>query len=164
MRILPLVLSLAVFFVPVSVLASDLADLMPATIGAMQRIQLVTGAAAQAEVDALHGKSLPAKASVVARYLRPGASDERPAEVWVSRVSSKTEARRQTGEMVHKMFENPRSPFKNPRRVDHSGRAVYRFEGMGQAHLIWSAGDLVYWVSVAPGREGAMLEVLCTSN
>tara|TARA_Y100001954_G_scaffold239632_1_gene317057 strand:+ start:15160 stop:15648 length:489 start_codon:yes stop_codon:yes gene_type:complete len=143
-----------------SALAASLGDLMPERVGDMHRIQLVTGDAAQEEVDKLHGKSLPAEESVVARYAVPG-EKIRPAEVWVSRVSSEKEARRQTGQMVHMMYENPRSPFKNPSRMDHGTTAVYRFEGMGQGHLIWFSGDLVYWISVAPEGEQLMLDMFC---
>jgi hypothetical protein len=63
--------------------------------------------------------------------------------------------------MVHKMFENPKSPFSNPARLDHGGRAVYRFDGMGQVHLIWHSGDLVWWVSAAPDRVQPFLDALC---
>lgn len=141
-------------------LAASLGDRMPERVGDMHRIQLVTGDAAQQEVDKLHGKALPAEESVVARYAVPG-QKARPAEVWVSRVSSEKEARRQTGLMVHLMYENPRSPFKNPSRLNHGDTAVYRFEGMGQAHLIWYSGDLVYWISVKPGAEQTMLDAFC---
>ena len=138
--------------------SEDLAGLLPETIGELHRVQLVTGAEAQAEVDRLHGKALEAEASAIARYARDAG---RPAEVWVSRVASEAEARRQTGLMVHKMFENPKSPFKDPRRIEHNGLAVYRFTGMGQTHLIWSSGDLVWWVSASPADQGPMLDALC---
>jgi len=142
--------------------ADDLSGLMPETIGDMRRIELVVGDEAQAEVNELHGKALAAKASCIARYARSGdAADARPAEVWVSRVESEQEARRQTGLMVHKMYENPRSPFKNPGRLDQAERSVYRFDGMGQTHLIWFSGDLVYWVSAAPDDQQTLLDVLC---
>ena len=140
--------------------ASDMSELMPESVGNMQRVQLITGDAAQEEVDKLHGKPLPAEASVVAQYMAPGA-EGRPAEVWVSRVESEKEARRQTGQMVHLMYENPRSPFKNPRRIEHAGMPVYRFDGMGQAHLIWFKQDLVYWISVSPEGESTMLNAFC---
>lgn len=143
----------------VSAHASGLGGLMPDQVGELKRIELMTGAEAQAEVDTLHGKPLPAEESVVARYSRPDdVGVAKPAEVWVSKVASEKEARRQTGLMVHKMYENPRSPFKNPSRIDHAGLAVYRFEGMGQAHLIWFKDDLVFWVSVGPDDEAVMLE------
>lgn len=157
MKKIPYVIAAFLLLLPVSGQASDLADLPPESVGPMHRVQLVTGDAAQAEVDKLHGKALPAEASVVARYAVPGEKG-RPAEVWISRVESENEARRQTGQMVHLMYENPRSPFKNPRRMDHRGNAVYRFEGMGQAHLIWYKHALVYWISVSPEREGVMLD------
>lgn len=159
MRIKLTFFTLVFILLPVIASAGALADLMPEQVGEMKRVQLVTGVAAQEEVDKLHGKPLPAEASVVARYARPeDVASGRPAEVWVSRVSSEKEARRQTGVMVHKMYENPRSPFKNPKRVDHAGNAVYRFEGMGQAHYTWFDGDLVYWISVVPSDEQVMLD------
>ena len=147
-----------VFAAAVPALADDLSELLPEAVGGLKRVQMVTGTEAQAEVDRLHGKSLTAEASAIARYAK---GDERPAEVWVSRVASEKEARRQTGLMVHKMFENPKSPFKNPRRLEHNGQAVYRFNGMGQVHLIWQSNDLVWWVSAAPDMARPFLDALC---
>jgi len=157
-----LVFIFIVFLFPVSAFGGDLAGLMPEEVGEMHRIQLITGDAAQEEVDKLHGKSLTADASVIARYSRPGdVGKARPAEVWVSRVSSSEEARRQTGLMVHKMYGNPKSPFKTPSRVDHAGLSAYRFTGMGQVHFIWFKDDLVYWVSANPADESMMLNRFC---
>jgi hypothetical protein len=149
-----------VLMVPAQAWTGGVLPAMPESVGDLARVELLVGAAAQDEVDRLHGKPLPAEESLVARYARPGA-DSRPAEVWVSRVSSEAEARRQTGVMVHMMFENPKSPFKNPRRIEHGDAAVYRFEGMGQVHLIWSSCDLVYWISSAAGDEKLMLDTFC---
>lgn len=147
-----------VLLLATSAQADDLAVLMPETIGEMKRIQLITGSDAQAEVDKLHGKSLTAEASCIARYSRPGDVGKiRPAEVWVSRVESEKEARRQTGLMVHKMYENPKSPFRDPRRITHNKQSVYRFTGMGQVHFIWFTEDLAYWISAAEGDQAAML-------
>jgi hypothetical protein len=126
----------------------------------MQRIELVTGEKAQDAVNKLHGKQLSALGSAVARYAMDGQGGT-PTEVWVSRVASEQEARRQTGLMVHLMFENPKSPFKSPKRLSHGERAVYRFEGMGQSHLIWFSGDLIWWVSTESGAEQAVLDALC---
>jgi hypothetical protein len=159
MRIKVLTYTLFCLMLSVPAQAGDLSSLMPEKVGDLNRIQLITGSEAQAEVDKLHGKSLPSEASVVARYARlQDVASKHPAEVWVSRVESAKEARRQTGVMVHKMLGNPRSPFKNPKRIDHKDIAVYRFEGMGQIHLIWFAGDLVYWISSAAGDVESMLE------
>lgn len=138
--------------------AGDLSELMPEKVGDLVRLQLVVGPEAQAEVDRLHGKALAAEASAIARY---GRSGERPAEVWVSRVADEEEARRQTGHMVHKMYENPKSPFKEPGRLDHGGVAVYRFIGMGQVHFIWHGKELVWWVSANPGDGDVFLDALC---
>lgn len=155
-------LFLLILVAPAQANSAPLEDLLPKTVGDLHRIQLISGAAAQIEVDRLHGKALPAKASVVARYARAAAvGSERPAEVWISQVESEGEARRQIGLMVHKMLDNPRSPFKNPGRSDHGGIGVYHFDGMGQTHLIWYKGDIVYWISVAPADKGQMLDVFC---
>jgi hypothetical protein len=135
-----------------------LASLFPEQVSELARIQLISGAKAQQEVDKLHGKALEAAESAVARYARAG---ERPAEVWVSKVSSKAEARRQTGLMVHKMYENPKSPFKNPSRIEHMGVPVYRFTGMGQVHLIYFMDDLVYWISANPDDQLLLLDAFC---
>lgn len=139
---------------------SDLSEYLPEKAGPLHRIQLITGDAAQQEVDELHGKQLPAEASAVARYSMTE-SGGRPAEVWISRVSSEKEARRQTGQMVHMMYENPNSPFKDPKRLEINGLSVYRFVGMGQAHLVWFKADLVYWISVAPAQQKIMADVFC---
>jgi hypothetical protein len=142
----------------VPALAGELSGLLPETVAGLNRMQLITGTEAQAEVDRLHGKALQAEASAIARYAE---GNGRPAEVWVSRVASDKEARRQTGLMVHKMFENPKSPFSDPRRLDHNGQAVYRFTGMGQVHLIWHSGDLVWWVSASEDAVQPFLDALC---
>lgn len=157
-----MVFILMVLFLPALSFAGDLPSLMPEKVGDLHRIQLLAGDAAQAEVDKLHGKTLSAEASVVARYSRPSdVGKVRPAEVWVSQVSSEKEARRQTGQMVHMMYENPKSPFKNPRRIEHQGQSVYRFIGMGQVHFIWFKGDLIYWVSANSADEIIMLDEFC---
>ncbi len=162
MYVKSLFLFLLILVAPARASSVGLVDLLPETVGELHRIQLISGEAAQIEVDRLHGKALPAKASVVARYARASATkSERPAEVWISQVESKREARRQIGLMVHKMLDNPRSPFKNPGRSDHGGIGVYHFDGMGQTHLIWYKGDIMYWISVAPVGVEAMLDVFC---
>nr|WP_321513366.1 hypothetical protein [uncultured Pseudodesulfovibrio sp.] len=153
---------LIVLWTPLAAFGGDLSDLFPAKAGSMDRVQLVIGEQAQAEVDQLHGKALTAEASAIGRYSRPGDQGKvRPAEVWVSRVSSEKEARRQVGVMVHKMYDNPKSPFKNPKRLDKNNISVYRFTGMGQVHLIWYVGDLAYWISAQPSDEAGLLDVFC---
>jgi hypothetical protein len=151
-----------VILLPACGSADDLSWIMPEKVGEMHRIQLVSGDAAQVEVNKLHGKVLIAEASVIGRYSRPeDVGMTRPAEVWVSRVSSDSEARRQTGLMVHKMYQNPKSPFKTPKRIEHAGLSVYRFTGMGQVHFIWYKGDLTYWISTKPADEAVMLDGFC---
>jgi len=147
---------------PLHAHAVDLVSLLPDRVGELILVQRIDGPAAQAEVDKLHGKALPAEASVIGRYARPSdVGGERPAEVWISRVVSESEASRQTGLMVHKMVENPNSPFRSPRRLDRDGVPVYMFEGMGQVHLIWYKDDLVYWISTARRDAQELLAAFC---
>ncbi|NDV18175.1 hypothetical protein GO013_01915 [Pseudodesulfovibrio sp. JC047] len=157
-----LAIALVIICTPFAAFGSDLSEFLPETVSDMQRLQLVVGDQAQQEVDQLHGKALPAKASAIGRYLRPkDVGTARPAEVWLSRVSSEKEARRQVGVMVHKMYENPKSPFKNPKKLLKNGISVYRFTGMGQVHLIWHVGDIGYWISAQPDDETLMLDTFC---
>ncbi|WP_419786118.1 hypothetical protein [Pseudodesulfovibrio sp.] len=162
MRVYSFFLLLLMLLAPLRVQAAGLVQLLPDRIGKMILVQRIDGADAQAEVDKLHGKALSAEESVIGRYARTtGVGGERPAEVWVSRVASESEARRQTGLMVHKMVENPNSPFNQPQRIDRNGVSIYRFEGMGRAHLIWSKDDLVFWISTDRPDEPSLLDVFC---
>ncbi len=157
-----LIASLVLFlFITGSAWAGDLSEYMPEHVGdmavfsclsAMRRRMRWTGCMA----------SRCQRGQCRGRYASPkDVAKKRPAEVWVSRVESAKEARRQTGLMVHMMYENPKSPFRNPRRIEHAGLPVYRFEGMGQAHLIWFKDDLAFWISVNPDDEAAMLQAFC---
>lgn len=153
---------LVVLWTPLVAFGNDLSEFFPTKVGTLDRVQLVVGQQAQAEVDQLHGKTLSAEASAIARYARPeDAGKVRPAEVWLSRVSSENEARRQIGVMVHKMYDNPKSPFKNPKKLEKNGASVYRFTGMGQVHLLWYVGDLAYWISAQPSDGQVLLDVFC---
>lgn len=105
------------------------------------------------KVNALHGKGIEADAAAVAVY----GNEQSSAEVWISRAADERLARQLMGEMVHLMYENPKSPFRFEKRFDYQGIAVYPFAGMGKSHLVFSRGDLVYWVTVAHGQERAAL-------
>ena len=133
---------LLLLLLPGTGLCGDLSGLFPEGVGDLVRVRLLVGDAAQAEVDKLHGKPLPAEASAVARYARPG---ERPAEVWVSRVADESEARRQTGVMVHKMYENPKSPVQGPGPPGsrRAGRVPLPGHGHGPLHLVRRRPGLV---------------------
>ena len=73
----------AVLLISVFAFAGDLSGFMPEKVGELHRIQLITGDAAQAEVDKLHCKALAAETSVVARYSRPSdVGKTRPSGEW----------------------------------------------------------------------------------
>lgn len=129
---------------------------LPEKVGDYVLQEQVTGQEALLEINALHGKSIKAQNGIIGKYAGPGKS----LQLWISRAASPDVARKQTGEMVHSMFENPKSPFSWGKRMDYKGVAVYPFTGMGQVHLIFFKNDLVYWVSVNPGMEKQALEAV----
>lgn len=141
-------------FVVVLVLAAcagntELSLLLPEKIGSFVRTEVVSGKEAMTQVNKLHGTIIRAEDAVIGTYQGPGT----PLQIWISRAESEKEARRQTGEMVHLMYENPKSPFKWRKRIDFRGVAVYPFMGMDQTHLVFQIGDRVYWLSVNREQE-----------
>ncbi len=132
--------------------------LLPETIGQYQLKTKFSGEQALLRINKLHGKTLHALDGVVGIYAGPG----KDIQIWISRADSAKEARRQAGEMVHRMFENAESPFIWRKRMDFKGVSVYPFIGMGQVHLIFHQGDLVYWLSVNKEQEQDALSAFIT--
>ncbi|WP_147819642.1 hypothetical protein [Salidesulfovibrio onnuriiensis] len=128
---------------------AGLSSMLPKKIGEFALEKVVSGQDALLQINKLHGQAILARDGVVATYAGPG----KPLMVWISRAGSEKEARRQAGEMVHRMYENPESPFTWRKRMDFNGVPVYPFAGMGQVHLIFYRADLVCWLSVHEGQE-----------
>lgn len=122
----------------------EMRQYFPQTMAGMELSNYKSGSDAAEEMNRLHGKSIKAEAVAVARY------GDGAAEVWISRAKDGREARRQTGKMVHLMFENPKSPFSYMKRFEYEGVPVYPFTGMGKRHLVFFRGDLIYWVTASP--------------
>lgn len=128
---------------------ADMRSILPDTIGKYSLKQVVDKEQALLEINKLHGKAIHAVDGVIGTYAGPG----RPLQAWISRAKDEKEARRQTGEMVHGMYEAASSPFTWQKRMDFKGVPVYPFTGLDQVHLVFHQGDLVYWITVNAGQE-----------
>ncbi|MEF2143928.1 MAG: hypothetical protein V3573_00660 [Desulfovibrionaceae bacterium] len=133
----------------------DLGSFLPGEVAGAAQSELVAGEAALKSIDKLHGKSIHAKDGAMAAY---GEGHPPVVQVWVSRASNAAEAREQVAVMMDRMVSGKGSPFRNPSTTRRDGVDVYRVEGLGMAHLVWSRGDLVWWVSALPDVEGEAIE------
>lgn len=131
----------------------DVADLLPAEVDGAARTEFLSGEAGRHAVNKLHGKTIKVEDAAVATY---GGGHPPAAQVLVSRASNAAEAREQLAVMVERMLRGP-SPFTPPKAERRSGVDVYRTEGLGMIHLLWTRGDLAWWVSVLPEREQAFM-------
>jgi hypothetical protein len=93
------------------------------------------------------------KEGFIAHY---GGGQEK-ATVWVSKAESPKAAQEQVKVMLHKMKDNPRSPFGNYRVFDRLGTPVIAFDGLGQVHYVFEDGTWVYWISADAKRVDAVL-------
>ncbi|WP_022662078.1 hypothetical protein [Paucidesulfovibrio longus] len=134
----------------------DLAALFPENIAGAERTEFLLGEDALRAVDKLHGKSIQARDAAVAVY---GAGHPPAAQVWVSTASNGAAAREQLAVMVNRMLTGKATPFGKPAEERRAGVDLYRTEGLGMVHLIWSRDELVWWLAVLPGQEEAYLKV-----
>ncbi|MGE4290795.1 MAG: hypothetical protein AB7E32_01170 [Desulfovibrio sp.] len=139
----------------------DLTGLFPERIGQVERVELLAGEDALHAVDKLHGKSVGAKSAAVAVY---GAGHPPAAQVWVSTASNAAEAREQLAVMINRMFAAQGGPFSAPEKERRAGVELYRTEGLGMVHLIWSRDALVWWLAVLPAQEEDFLNVFLESG
>lgn len=151
-------LLLMVLFLSLSVqvaCADDLRQLFPEEVAGMQLVRVHKGQDALAEIDALHGKPIPARDAVIGTY---HAGTGRPAQVWVSVAESSQEAVEQVELMVKKMLAAANSPFQGYRGRNLAGVTLHQFYGMGQVHYVWATGNQAWWISTPVERGEAMLE------
>ncbi|MGE4469998.1 MAG: hypothetical protein AB7D47_07695 [Desulfovibrio sp.] len=134
--------------------APDVAGLLPAEVHDLERTEFLSGEAARRAVNKLHGKTIKVLDAAVATY---GQGHPPAGQVWVSSASNAAEAREQLAVMVELMLRGP-SPFSPPQAERQSGVEVYRTHGLGMVHLMWSRGDLVWWVSALPQHAEPFLE------
>lgn len=131
----------------------DLALLLPKSVGAWQRVKLISGTAALEKINHLHGKNITVEAGVIGNYQAKGKD---PAMVWISRSKTPALTREQAEVMADKMVSNPRSPFHDPETLNINKTKVYKFMGMGQVHYIFCRERLAYWIS-SPPADGEKL-------
>lgn len=123
-----------------------LETIFPDSLGGLQRTGLVLGQEALDKVNKLHNKSIACEEAAIATYESDGGSW---AMIWVSRHDNAAEAREQAAIMLQKMLHplEGDSPFYDPENFRYRGVDVYRFQGMGRTHDVFSKGDLVFWIS-----------------
>jgi hypothetical protein len=103
------------------------------------------GAAAQAEIEQLHGKPIPIKDGYVAHYgTQPPA-----AMLYVSQARDEKIAQQQVAQMTARIRAS-NGPFHHLRESTRFGLTVYSTLGQGQVHYYFRRGATVVWVAADP--------------
>ena len=114
---------------------------VPDSLGGLSLTQTLSGRAATANIEQLHGTDFPLISGFVAEY------GQKNATLWVAVTSSETQA----AELVKKMeasIAKGTSPFK-PRGVFQiKNRDIYMLDGMNQSNFYFQSGAKVIWLSV----------------
>ena len=114
---------------------------LPALLGELPLAEARTGAAAEAEIQRLHGRALPLTSAAFARY---GPAGE--AMLWVGGTASEAEAAALLEAML-RAIETADSPFTPLEPLVIAGVTVFPLSGMGQEHMYFQSGRLVLWLS-----------------
>lgn len=123
-------------------------EVLPPTLSEWRLGAVVTGDAAIASVERLHGKDLGA--GIIEAWVGEyGGAPGGPAAatVWVSRSPDAAAARELYVRMTERIGEG-NSPFTGLRPIEDTDVEGYRLEGMGQAHYYFLLDDDVYWLAV----------------
>ncbi len=126
---------------------------LPTSLAGLSRSSYITGQAALAEIEQLHGKSFPMTGGAVARYGGNGAT------LWISGVWLPFMAARQVEVMTEGIAEG-RSPFTPTETREIEGVTVYALTGMGQMHYYFQLDRRVAWLAVSPQLAEQSLEEL----
>lgn len=132
----------------------DPAARFPERIDGAPRTEFLTGEKALRAVDKLHGTHIAARDAVVAAY---GAEHPPVAMVWMSVAGNGAEAREQLAVMLARMAAPGRSPFTPATRERRAGVELYRTDGLGMRHFLWTRKDRIWWLAALPGREESFL-------
>ncbi|MBI4537429.1 MAG: hypothetical protein HY712_05680 [candidate division NC10 bacterium] len=103
------------------------------------------GGDARAEIERLHGKSIPIADGFVAHY---GAQPP-VAMLYVSRAGSEKQARLQVEQMTSRIRAS-NGPFTHLRESTRFGMTVFSTLGQGQVHYYFRRGAMVVWVAADP--------------
>ena len=133
-----------------------LAELFPGRVESLTLAKVIEGAEAMRAVDELHGKPIEVEDAAVAAYtVRTDDGVRSEAVVWVARMANAAQAREQAAVMLEKMLHplDKDSPFHDPDQFRQGGADVYRFLGMGQVHLVFQKGDLIFWIAAPRAKQ-----------
>jgi hypothetical protein len=103
------------------------------------------GAEARAEIERLHGKSIPIADGYVAHY----GTQPPVAMLYVSQAQGDEVARRQVEQMTARI-RGSNGPFHHLRESTRFGMTVYSTLGQGQVHYYFRRGATVVWVAADP--------------
>ncbi|MBN2139878.1 MAG: hypothetical protein JW718_02615 [Desulfovibrionaceae bacterium] len=121
---------------------------LPRALAGRPLAKVLRGAEALAEVERLHGRAIDLLQAAVGFYPAPGGP---PAMVWISRSRSPGLAAEQGRAMIRAMSVAGATPFRGPTDLDLDGVRAALFTGLGQEHLVFGRGALLYWVCAPPG-------------
>ncbi len=128
--------------------------IVPDSLAGLAQSEQVTGRAALAEIERLHGKGFSLVDGAVARY---GGGQ---ATLWVSSTWTPFLAARQVKAMTDRIAE-ARSPFTPIGTQVVEGTTVYALTGMGQMHYYFQLERRVIWLAVAPQiAERSLVELV----
>ncbi len=133
-------LGLALLIVGVWLVVGQNSITITARLAGLPLSTQVTGPAALAEIERLHGQSFLLTDGAVARYNNGAIT------LWISSTWLPFLAGRQVAEMTDRIAEG-NSPFtpREPRQV--AGFTVYPLTGMGQAHFYFQHNRQVVWLA-----------------
>ncbi len=126
---------------------------LPTTLAGLPMSEQVTGQAALAKIERLHGKGFTLIDGAVAHYGGDSAI------LWVSSTWTPFLAARQVEAMRDRIAEG-RSPFTPIGTREVEGITVYVLTGMGQTHYYFQLDRRVIWLSVSPQLAEQSLEEL----
>jgi len=126
---------------------------LPTSLAGLARSDQMTGRAALAEIEHLHGKGFPLVDGAVARYGGGTAS------VWVSSTWAPLLAERQVKAMTERIAEG-RSPFTPAGSRQVGDTTVYVLTGMGQVHYYFQLDGRVIWLAASPSLAEQGMEEL----
>ncbi len=100
------------------------------------------GSEARAQIERLHGKSIPIKDGYVAHY----GTQSPVAMLYVSQARNEGVARQQVEQMTMRI-QASNGPFTHLRESTRFGMTVYSTLGQGQVHYYFRRGATVVWVA-----------------
>jgi len=103
------------------------------------------GAEARAQIERLHGKSIPIRDGFVAHY----GTQPPVAMLYVSQAQDEGVARQQVEQMTMRI-QASNGPFTHLRESSRFGMTVYSTLGQGQVHYYFRRGATVVWVAADP--------------